>query len=708
MSHTYPQAVRSLSGLRHYWRLGGHGPWRDAVGGATATGSGSLTPVAGLVADDDGALGFANDGQLLATIPILAPPWSVACLYRDGRSDGLSSHIWVSTGPSVFIGPGGALNFYSPQISLANAPNPSWRTGTTHLLVATSDGTNHRFFASRTDGSITSNSAAAAQSLGPTFRIGYWNATTVEVIDEVAIYDRALTIQQVEALRAAIDVEPPPPPPPPAPSRAGERLTLTTAEGELDLNAGPIRVGPDGPDWGEAAVEQAMADAARGQLPVDQRLPNRPISIPLLLGADGPEHFKLARAHLQAAVARIQTDGGVLWRGGPGLPGLYADLVDAALKLPERWAHLEAEPDVILTLAALPDFYGEETERHTSASTGTDLVLTEHGILGDHPGRLRIEITDTEGQPKNGLLWAIRSSSYDRDAKPIYRAQELEPVAPAAVNGNVVRHASIAQSWTALLNWQTPQGKRPTHRGSYRVWARASATGAGVRCRLAWGLGDLSAPTINEPRLIPTAGSWFMLDLGEVRLDAAPIGHHHWLAQLQTRADTGTATVDVDKLYLQSLEGSGLLWVPPGRDPDAVLPADGKAELRTDGMFRQEQNLGADPPAYQPVSHVIGDLPRLFPGTNEILLRSSRGDLDTRPDPDLPDPAFTARIYYRPSYLNPVPPLLVSAPVITYPRHGQVIQEQIPLIQGTGQPGLAVELTIDGKPVYSQPEEEPS
>lgn len=482
-----------------------------------------------------------------------------------------------------------------------------------------------------------------------------------------------------------------------------ERLVLNPGSGELDLNTGSIRVAADGPDWGDAAVEQAMADAARGQIPVDLTMPNRQISIPLVIGADPDgREFRLARARLQGAVAGIQTDGGTLWRGGTGLPGLYVDLVDATLKLPERWAHLDAETDVILTLAALPDFYGEETERRVSVSDGTDLVLTEHGILGDYPGRVRIVLADTEGQDKDGLLWGIRSRQYDPDAPLIYEAEQLEPVAPAAVVGTVMRRASVAQTWVAVLNWQTPGGDRPTHQGSYRAWARVSATAAGVRCRLIWGIGDLSAATVNTPALIPAAGARYLLDLGEIRLDAAPVGHHHWLGQLQARADSGTATVDIDRLYLQPLELAGRLWVPPDREPDSVLPANGQAELRTDGILRSEQNVGAAPAAYQPVSHVIGDLPRLFPGTNEILLRASRGDHGGRADPDLPDGAFTAHIWYRPSYLNPIAPLLVTAPVITYPRDGQTIEEQMPLITGTGQPGLTVELAI-GAGLPSEP-----
>lgn len=479
---------------------------------------------------------------------------------------------------------------------------------------------------------------------------------------------------------------------------ATERLVLNPGtDTELDLNHGPVRVASDGPDWGEAAVEQAMADAARGQLPVDQRIGSRTISIPLVLGADRPEEFREARARLQTTVAALQINGGLLWRGGGKYRALNADIVDAKLTLPERRAHQDVETDVMLVMQAIPDFYSDEVGRRPVTSTGPDLMMVVQGILGDYPARVRIVLADSEQADKDGLLWGIRSRHYDPDpaARVIWRAADLTAVSPATVTSGVVERTGVAQAWVGLVNWQTAAGNRPVHTGSYRVWARVQASVAGVRCRLRWGVGDLSAATTNTAALVPTAGAWHMVDLGEVRLDPVSAGHHHWLSQLQARADTGTATVTVEKLYLQSLELAGRLWVPPDHEPDAVLPAGLQAELRTDGMLRHERNPGADPLGYQPVSHVVGDLPRLFPGANEILLRASRGDLDSRPDPDLPATSFTAQIYYRPSYITAIPPVGLLAPPVTYPVTGGVIREQDPLIAGTAEPGNTIELIID-------------
>jgi hypothetical protein len=89
-------------------------------------------------------------------------------------------------------------------------------------------------------------------------------------------------------------------------------------------------------------------------------------------------------------------------------------------------------------------------------------------------------------------------------------------------------------------------------------------------------------------------------------------------------------------------------WVP---DLDAVLFANQSAELRHDGIVR-EDSTGA---AYGPMSSVIGDLPRLPPsGTEgrpvEILLVPSRGDFDQLPDSGGTD-ALDVTINARPTWL---------------------------------------------------------
>jgi hypothetical protein len=90
-----------------------------------------------------------------------------------------------------------------------------------------------------------------------------------------------------------------------------------------------------------------------------------------------------------------------------------------------------------------------------------------------------------------------------------------------------------------------------------------------------------------------------------------------------------------------------LAWSP---ERDAIIHASQSAELRWNGMFR-EDSAGA---GYGPVSHVIGDLPRIPPSglegrTVETFLKASRGDLVELPDGGIDD--ISARIYYQPSYL---------------------------------------------------------
>jgi len=89
-------------------------------------------------------------------------------------------------------------------------------------------------------------------------------------------------------------------------------------------------------------------------------------------------------------------------------------------------------------------------------------------------------------------------------------------------------------------------------------------------------------------------------------------------------------------------------WVPT---PDAVVNASQSIELRTDGMFREDLSGSA----YGPVSWVENDLPRLPVSgiearTVEVMVKASRGDLDTLPDTGIDD--ISARVTYRPCWLQ--------------------------------------------------------
>jgi hypothetical protein len=88
-------------------------------------------------------------------------------------------------------------------------------------------------------------------------------------------------------------------------------------------------------------------------------------------------------------------------------------------------------------------------------------------------------------------------------------------------------------------------------------------------------------------------------------------------------------------------------WVP---NADAVVNPSQSAELRWDGMFREDTGGTA----YGPVSQVVGDLPRLPPTvegrSTEVFVKASRGDLGGLPDSGIDD--ISARLSYRPCWLT--------------------------------------------------------
>ena len=242
---------------------------------------------------------------------------------------------------------------------------------------------------------------------------------------------------------------------------------VATGRTELQLNIGAINIGPDGPDWGDAAIEAYMAEAAIGQIPVDFRLPNRIITIPLLLGADGPENFATARSQLMAKVGLFQREGGWIKRA----TGRYADVVNASLKLPDKDGHLGVEADVLLTLEALPEFYGdEETLDDIVETTNPEIasVLNQGGvpavIKGDYPGRVRVVVDEDDGDTQLGLLGGFRCRHYSPAATAAlrYEAEALTPLDTAATatlvgasggaSNNIVQHTDLGAGWTPVLS----------------------------------------------------------------------------------------------------------------------------------------------------------------------------------------------------------------------------------------------------------------
>lgn len=337
---------------------------------------------------------------------------------------------------------------------------------------------------------------------------------------------------------------------------------------ELHLNLGPIVVAPEGIDWGDAVIEQFQAEAMMGQLPAGFRVPNRMITIPLILGAAGRASFASCKANLQAKVALLQREGGWIRRG----TGCYAEIVSAAIKIPDHRAHLGIEADVVLSLEALPDFFGDEIELDEISGTGDIAAVLELDgdpaiIDGDYPARVRIVVRDTSGNSQRGLFWALRSRYYDAaaTARPVYEAEDLTPVDAAAIatvtgasgggSNNVVRHASVATSWTPVLATEIDGVGEMTHRGTYRMFARVYSTSATPpRLRLLWDVGDIIHPSENSPWTIPAASQFFIADLGQLHLAAAPTGAHRWLGQIQAIGVAGGENISIDRVWIESLD----------------------------------------------------------------------------------------------------------------------------------------------------------
>ena len=169
-----------------------------------------------------------------------------------------------------------------------------------------------------------------------------------------------------------------------------ETLILDPVEVAIGRTAFDITkyVAQAGPDWGEAAIEQYLADVQQGQLPVDYRLPNRTITIPLLL-RDSDLTFNQLRKNFQQKTGLFQREGGWVKRQ-TSLGPLFAEVVGAQLKMGGSTAQAlwGIDADAVLTLTTLPDWFGNEVVglTYTNPANSAELIYT---ILGGQSAAFR-------------------------------------------------------------------------------------------------------------------------------------------------------------------------------------------------------------------------------------------------------------------------------------------------------------------------------
>lgn len=117
---------------------------------------------------------------------------------------------------------------------------------------------------------------------------------------------------------------------------------------QLDITSF-IGAAGEGIDWGDASLQSYMADQAVGSSPVDYRLPNRVVKIPLSLRTVGSTSYASIVASLQRKAGLIQREGGWLMRQIDSTP-LYADVVNATLHLGGGWLQAYRSADVSASL----------------------------------------------------------------------------------------------------------------------------------------------------------------------------------------------------------------------------------------------------------------------------------------------------------------------------------------------------------------------
>ena len=386
-----------------------------------------------------------------------------------------------------------------------------------------------------------------------------------------------------------------------------ERLILDPTETTVDRVEWDITqfVAEAGPDWGDATIEQSMADTEHGSLPVDSRVPSRTVTIPLLIidALEGtPYTFNEVRTRFQQKTATFQQDGGVISREHAVLGTVYADVTGATLKLGGSSAQAlwGIDADAVLTLTCLPDWYGDEEVGAVITATG-EVVTLVGPIKGNYPGRARIRITENSGKEQYGAMFAFRSKTYSAavTAKMVYEAEDMTPIAPATVTSvasvPVIGRTALKYNltnevpalWQGVMSTDLVSGGPLTHFGTYRVWAEVRVT-APCQVRFAWDVGDFTQPTANPPQNLvfaPLEASGTnpglrLIDLGQVMLGKMPIGTHRWRGEIQARGvrrynangitkDTLQHDIYIDKFYALPVDESyGVLRAPVDVAPE--------------------------------------------------------------------------------------------------------------------------------------------
>lgn len=312
---------------------------------------------------------------------------------------------------------------------------------------------------------------------------------------------------------------------------ADQLLTLAPTGGAaLSISAPPYKLGME-LDWGEAAVEAALAegpDIVGGVVGTRRQVVREP-SLPLAVdGRGGTAAAYLAAAEaLAAAVTRLQQYGGSITRQVEFASGVRSEpltltILNANLSsVDDDW--LEAHRlygAVTLSLTCQPQWLAAEAQVATvAASTATLIDLPIPTLRGNMKGPGRIVIKDNATTARKWAEVGASFEHYNAAAVLEFRAAafSLTGTDGALVADSAAIGAQTIEALPLWQGWQTVAFVNDIpHKGSYRIRLRAKADSEDfvVRHRLVWRAGSGPWRTI-ESEPVPV-GPYRDLDFGSI------------------------------------------------------------------------------------------------------------------------------------------------------------------------------------------------
>lgn len=313
---------------------------------------------------------------------------------------------------------------------------------------------------------------------------------------------------------------------------------------------------------------------------VDSRYVNRIITLTLLAKGTTDALTQTAVNNVQQKIEKLRRDGGTLKFTTQAGTTVVAD-VNFARMTPEITKELYVLNKAVkftLEFDCAPFLRGTPTQLADHVETNIPvLIWTETAIPGDVPalGSLVVDNDQVTANIQNSVIVGWQSKNYSATASAglWFEAEDMTALngatatAVTSASGTAVQKTGVWDAWIGVLSTQASGGgAQKTHKGTYRVIARASAGNASqtVEIALEWGVGDLTSLTRNTPVELDSSQKFMLCDLGLIYIRPEAASWQGRVIARQTSSLTFQGIVNVDWLmFIPVDEGSGVASANP-------------------------------------------------------------------------------------------------------------------------------------------------